>query len=109
MWHPSGNSDFPALSGNFCFYVPKGTRTLGFFCDMKRGQLIQPDKKSIFNLNSTLGYYSVPVTDGMDGKIWKLQNISGRIGLMTVPPYLAIEPAGLLIPEEVVKKDNLQK
>ena len=98
----------PWISGTFYCYVPKNTKTLGFFCNMSRGQIVSPDGKPTFKFNKTLGYYSISVGDGMDGKIWKLQNICGAIGLMTVPSCVAIEPAGLLLPEEVVKKDNLK-
>lgn len=97
----------PSLSGNFYFYIPKGTKTLGFFCEMNRGQIIAPDGKSILKFNKTIGYQSFQIQDGMDGKIWHLQNVSGRLGLMTVPPYIAAEPAALLLPEEIVIKDKL--
>jgi hypothetical protein len=95
------------ISGSFCFYVPKGTRKLGFFCNMKYGCIISPDRKQKFKFNNTLGFHSFPVPSGMSGKLWMLRNVSGRIGLMTVPPYLALESNGILLPEEVVMKDNL--
>lgn len=97
----------PVLSGTLCFYVPKNTKILGFFCNMSRGEIISPDGKTAFKFNKMPGYCSIPVGDGMDGKIWKLQDISGNIGFMTIPSYLAITPAGLLLPKEVVEKDNL--
>jgi len=95
-----------AVSGTFCFYVPKGTKTLGFFCNMHRGGIISPDGKQRFKFRKTLGFHSIPVPEELRGKPWQLQNVNGRIGLMTVPPYLAIKPAGLLLPEETVKKDQ---
>lgn len=98
----------PPLSGTFYFYVPKGTEKIGFFSDIARGRIIMPDGTSAFTFTKDVsGYNSIPVKKGTDGKLWKLENISGRIGLMTVPPYLAFEPAGLLLPVETVKKDNL--
>lgn len=99
----------PVVSGTLCFYIPKKTKVLGFYCNMNRGQIISPDNKVAFKFNNTLGFSSIPVMAGMDGMLWKLQNVSGSIGLMTVPPYLAIEPAGLLLPAEVIEKDKLGK
>jgi Domain of unknown function (DUF4838) len=97
----------PKISGSFYFYVPKGTTKLGFYCNMGRGYIVSPDGKRMFKFKRTSGFRSLGIPAGMDGKVWKLQRISGQIGLMTVPPFLAVEPAGLLLPEDVVKKDNL--
>ncbi len=103
----SDGTQQPKISGSFYFYVPKGTKTLGFVCNIARGYIVSPDGKRIFKFKKSLGFKSLPVPDGMDGKLWKLQSISGKMGLLTVPPFLATEPAGLLLPEEVIKKDNL--
>ena len=94
------------VNGSFFFYVPKGTKTLGFFCDLGRGQVIAPNGKSLMKFSRTLGFNSLPVPDGMDGKLWLLRSINGSLGLMTVPPYLAIDPSELLLPKEVV--DQIQ-
>ena len=31
----------------------------------------------------------MPVPEGQDGRLWKLENAGGQKPLMTVPPYLA--------------------
>ena len=33
------------LSGTFVFYVPKGTKKLGFYCNIRRGYIVAPDGK----------------------------------------------------------------
>ena len=100
------------IFGNFCFYVPKGTKTIGIYCYSygKRGGIISPEGKRVFPFRvGALGFCSIPVPKGMDGRLWKIHSIMGFIKLLTVPPYLAIEPAGLLLPKEVVKKDKLNE
>lgn len=89
------------VHGTYCFYVPRNTRTLGFECNARQGEIRSPDGKVAFRFNASVGHYSVPVGTGMDGKLWTV-SILGNISLMTVPPCLAIEPAGLLLPQELV-------
>jgi len=52
------------------------------------------------------GYFSVPVPEGQDGRLWKLENAGGQRLLMTVPPYLARNEKELLLPREVVTADR---
>ena len=42
------------------------------------------------------------------GKLWRFENCSGDKMLMTVPPYLARSAGELLLPREVVEKDQLK-
>lgn len=100
----------PSISGNFYFYVPKGTKVIGLFSTTPRGTIINPDGKEIQKLGlADSGYISVPVPEGTDGKVWQLKNIKGEIALLTVPPYLSLTPSGLLLPQEVVTKDQVQE
>lgn len=94
------------INGTFYFYVPKGTKTLGFFCDMHRGSILSPDKKQQLKFLKTLGFYSIEIPKGMDGKLWQLKKALGEIALMTVPPYLALAPSELLLPQNIIKKDD---
>ena len=98
------------LSGSFYFYVPKGTNKIGMFHGLTRGQVRGPDGKTLYDFgkNSKKGYLAIDVPSGMDGKIWMLYNLSGKINLLTVPPYLALCGKDILLPEEIVKKDNLK-
>jgi hypothetical protein len=107
MTFGADGSDPVDIVGTFYFYVPKGTEKIGFFCDMKRGYIVSPDGKKEFKFSRTLGFFSFGVPKGMDGKVWKLYKVLGRIGLMTSPPYLAAEPSGIMLPEETVIKDKL--
>ena len=92
------------LSGRWTlyFYVPPGTKVIGLFGG-GAGQVLDPDGKSAFGLDDRkLGYYSVGVPPGQDGKLWKIQQASGAVRLLTVPPYLARSPEELLLPRETV-------
>jgi hypothetical protein len=92
------------LSGRWTlyFYVPPGTKLIGLFGG-GAGQVLDPDGKSTFGLaERKLGYYSVRVPPGQDGKLWKIQQASGAVRLLTVPPYLARSPEELLLPRETV-------
>ena len=89
------------------FYVPKGTKVVGGYCATDAGKLLDGDSKvaKVFEKPDLNQYWSVPVAPGQDGKLWKFNNIIGRITLMTVPPYLARSPDELLLPREVVEAD----
>ncbi len=92
------------LSGRWTlyFYVPPGTKVIGMFGG-GAGQIVDPDGKSAFVLDQRkLGYYSVPVSPGQDGQLWRIQQASGAVRLLTVPPYLARSADELLLPRETV-------
>jgi hypothetical protein len=103
MTMPADLSSPLSVKGNFFFHVPRGTRVLGFFCNMHRGGIFSPDGKLRFKFSRSVGFHSIAVPKGMDGKVWCLRNVAGRIALMTVPPYLAVSPDELLLPKEVVE------
>lgn len=91
------------LSGNCFFFVPKGTETIGFYTAC-RGLLSSPDKAIRFNLRTAgPGYHAIPVPQGMDGKIWCIEGMSGVLTLLTVPPFLACSESSLMIPSEKTK------
>jgi hypothetical protein len=48
-------------------------------------------------------YWSTPVPAGQDGQFWRIQSGRGPVRLLTVPPYLALQPANLLLPAETVE------
>ncbi len=90
------------------FYVPRGTKKVGGFAADLSGLLRDGDGKAIFQFDSmpAPGYFSVPVPEGQDGRLWLIENSSGEKLLMTVPPSLARNARELLLPAEVVKKDS---
>ena len=51
-------------------------------------------------------YFSATVLPGQDGKLWKFEDCSGKKALLTVPPWLARNAEGLLLPREVVERDR---
>jgi len=88
------------------FYVPKGTPVVAGYSTTTTGEIIGPDGRSLFSF-STLpgaGFFEVPVPEGMDGKFWKLKQVTGQRLLMTVPPFLAPHPDLLLVPEEITSE-----
>ncbi|MCX7009465.1 MAG: hypothetical protein NTY53_19850, partial [Kiritimatiellaeota bacterium] len=87
------------------FYVPKGTKTVGFFGG-EHGEVRDSAGRPLFWLNGrTPNYYSVAVPDGEDGKLWSIRFGRGPLRLLTVPPYFARTAAELLLPAEVVARD----
>jgi hypothetical protein len=92
-----------------CFYVPKGTKLIGFFGG-EHGELHDSHGRPVFWLNGRdPNYYSVAVPDGEDGAFWTVRYGRGSLQLLTVPPYLARTPAELLLPAEVVARDATSK
>jgi len=90
------------------FYVPRGTVTVGGFSTGNRGTLHDGDGNVVFNFAEMdeAGYFSVPVAEGQDGRLWRFDNATGARMLMTVPPYLARNGKELLLPREVVEADR---
>jgi len=87
------------------FYVPRGTKTVGLHGG-EHGEIHDSDGHPLFWLNGRpAGYYSIPVPDGQDGRLWRIRYARGPIRLLTVPPYLARTPEELLLPREVVERD----
>jgi hypothetical protein len=98
------------------FYVPKGTKAVQFFYVDQEGRPIQfnvrsPDGKIAAGLQTSgkVGsVYKVPVAEGQDGKVWWLDGLAlGRLRFFNVPNILAASPDALLLPREVVEKDEL--
>jgi hypothetical protein len=85
------------------FYVPKGTKVVGGFAS-GQGVLRDGSGKVAFNFGRQASYFSVPVGEGQDGKLWKFENSIGQRLLMTVPPCLARDGRELLLPAELLKK-----
>jgi hypothetical protein len=90
------------------FYVPRGTKIVGGFTTDRSGRLRDGDGDIAFNFADMdqAGYFSVPVPSGQDGRLWRIENVSGHKLLMTVPPYLARSEKELLLPREVVEADQ---
>ena len=88
------------------FYVPKGTQTIGLYGG-GHGEVRDSQDRAHFWLNGReRKYYSVSVPPGEDGKVWRVRYVNGDLRLLTVPPYFATTPQGLLLPKEVVEKDG---
>lgn len=95
------------VDGTYYFYVPIGTKVLGMFHKLWRGQLHDPYDNKVYDFINTSEYQSFPVPEGMDGKIWYFKGAKGIVNLMTVPSYFSLNPKFLLLPEEVVLKDGI--
>lgn len=96
------------LRGEYYFYVPKGTKTLGFYTTAREGGIYDDNEKRIFGFTPKLanGYANIPLNASQTGKIFKAV-VYGELNLMTVPPYVSKSPNSLLLPREVVDKDSL--
>ena len=90
------------------FYVPRGTRVVGGYSSDRIGVMRDGTGAPVlaFDGLERAGYFSVPVPEGQDGRLWKLENAGGQKLLMTVPPYLARSEKELLLPREVVTADR---
>ena len=88
------------------FYVPRGADVVGMYAS-GRGDLRDGEGNVLFTFDGTKAdYLSVPVPEGQDGRLWKLHHNSGQRRLMNVPPYLARSAEELLLPREVVERDQ---
>ncbi|MEY4393639.1 MAG: hypothetical protein RL595_888 [Planctomycetota bacterium] len=88
------------------FYVPKGTKIIGFFGG-EHGEVRDSQDRPHFWLNGReANFYTVAVPPGEDGKFWRVRYMRGAMRLLTVPPYFARSPNELLLPKEVLEADK---
>ncbi len=82
------------------FYVPKGTRRIGLYSAAGGGNLVDPAGAVAMELKTEGGaFISAEVPEGMDGKLWSLRNVAGKVCLLNVPPFLARSADELVLPK----------
>lgn len=91
--------NYPATSGTLFFHVPAGTETLGFFAKTRRGQLLAPDGRTLFDLKDHNGHGMIPVPEDCRGNVMTLKNVAGVFRPLTVPPVLSLHANLLLLPK----------
>ena len=96
-----GVDPVPQLDGHFWFFVPKGTKTLGFFAHASRGHICGPDGLKAFDLSARNGHFSIDVPSGADGRFWSVRNLGGQFRPLTVPAVLNVNPRECLVPKGV--------
>ena len=109
---PSVASHFRGAWTLYC-YVPKGTKVVGGWAarianwaPRISGVLRDGDDTVMLDFRTVEdGWFSVPIPEGQDGKLWKFENSQGIRQLMTIPPCFARSGSELLLPREVVERD----
>ena len=97
------------------FYVPKGIQQIEYYYSRTAyhpggpHQVLGPDGKVIQDVSINGDWISIPVPQGMDGKLWRFHNpVLGLFWFNNLPNYFAASPQMLLIPREVAEKDGLK-
>ena len=90
--------------GGLYFYIPPGTKRLGFYANCQRGGLHDSGGARMleFTKDSPAGYFDLEVPEAEGGKLWSFRSAPGEFALMTVPPMAAISGEELLLPAELV-------
>lgn len=96
------------------FYVPEGTEVVGGHVTRHGNTEIRDGEGKLVsgwkNEEENAGYFTIPVQEGHDGKLWSIQtNFGTTLRLLTVPPYLARNEKELLLPREVVFGEEEQQ
>lgn len=98
-----GSTAFGPRSGYF--YVPRGTAVVGGYS--AAGAVVHDaDGRPVRRVGAGGEHFAIRVPRGQDGRLWSLRGCRGAVALMTVPPFLAADPAELLLPEPVVGADH---
>ena len=97
---PVESESSPELKGTFYFYVPQGTKTLGFYAKTNRGSICDPTGKAVFKLSKLNGFYHLPVKPEQCGKLWSIKGLFGVVKFLTVPSNLSLRSNNYLIPKE---------
>ena len=105
-WKMSLDDHPRSMSGRWYlyFYVPKGTRRIGFYATATSGEVRTPDGQTALDFaqagEKSGTFLSVAVPAGTDGQLWKVHHISGKVCLLNTPPFLARSAEELVIPAE---------
>lgn len=97
-----------AIAGSWSmyFYVPRKTELVGLYA-RGSGTLLDGVGNPVMMFDGKkAGFYGIKVPPGQDGTIWKFHKNTGVKRLVNIPPCLAVDPAGLLLPREVVEADS---
>lgn len=92
------------------FYVPKGTRDIAYFWKGGPHFIEAPDgnQTALADIPPDGKLIKVPVPAGMDGKPWKFHYMNlNQLQFINCPNYLAFSRTGLMVPEDLVEKDEL--
>ena len=91
-------------SGGFYFYIPPGTKVLGFYARCRAGGIHNSAGEQVlrFTSSSPIGYFAldVPVSEG--GKLWSYSGGTGDFSFLTVPPVVALSGDEMMLPLEVI-------
>jgi len=61
--------------------------------------LLDPEGNVATDLKNEGGeFLSVPVPEGMSGRIWKISQAGGSVRFLNIPPFLARIPEELVLP-----------
>lgn len=97
-----------SYAGPLYFYVPRGTKKITVYYET-RLIITSPDGKVRKYLKTeTPSPVVIKVEKGMDGKLWCINFLTaGKFFFTDIPPYCSFSDKYMLLPEEVIKKDNL--
>jgi len=91
------------------FYVPAGTRSIQYYWSGGPHNVYGPDGKLARNVADTGKFVTIPVPEGMDGKVWRIGEFALiHLWFFNVPNCVAGTPNALLVPREVALKDGLK-
>jgi hypothetical protein len=91
------------------FYVPKGTSEVQYFWSGGPHKVLGPDRKAIADVKESDDIVTIAVPPGADGKCWSLSpHGHGHLWFFNLPNCLAASPNSLLLPREVVERDQLK-
>lgn len=90
------------------FYVPKGTTRVQYFWSGGPHKVLGPDRKAAAEVTASDEVVTIPVPAGADGKVWSLSpHAHGHLWFFNAPNVLAASPDSLLLPKELVTRDEL--
>lgn len=90
------------------FYVPKGTRQLQYFWNGGPHKVLGPDRKVIQEVKVDDEVVDIPVPEGKDGQCWSLSPRNhSQLWFFNAPNVIAASPDALLLPRELVKRDDI--
>jgi hypothetical protein len=90
---------YPGTSGTLFLHIPAGTETLGFYAKTRRGLLLAPDGRTVFDLKDHNGHGMIPLPEDCRGQVMTLKNVAGVFRPLTIPPVLSLHAHLLLLPE----------
>lgn len=85
-------------------YIPAGVTRVGGHATPSAGRILDTSGQPLYRFDELkqAGYFNFEITPADHGRFLKLDEVSGPVKFLTIPPYMARRPSEVLLPKEAL-------